>query len=201
MRFNLKRFFQREKKETLIIVGLGNPGDKYQDTFHNMGYKVIEALEQKTGVKCKKAMCSSLVGEFNKDGMRIILAKPVTYMNLSGQAVKSLLARYEADLDDLIVVYDDIDLPRYQIRARKNGGSGTHNGMKSIIYQLQTEDFPRLRLGIGPLPEGRDLACYVLERFSREQRAIMDETIKRAVLAVETFLDQGPDAAMGKFNG
>lgn len=187
MRFNLKRFFQREKKETLIIVGLGNPGDKYQDTFHNMGYKVIEALEQKTGVKCKKAMCSSLVGEFNKDGMRIILAKPVTYMNLSGQAVKSLLARYEADLDDLIVVYDDIDLPRYQIRARKNGGSGTHNGMKNIVEMVSSGDFMRIRIGIGR--EGSDLKDYVLTKIPKSDMPFFQTSFEKAADEILSYIE------------
>ncbi|HHU43422.1 MAG: aminoacyl-tRNA hydrolase [Bacillota bacterium] len=187
MRFNLKRFFQREKKETLIIVGLGNPGDKYQDTFHNMGYKVIEALEQKTGVKCKKAMCSSLVGEFNKDGMRIILAKPVTYMNLSGQAVKSLLARYEADLDDLIVVYDDIDLPRYQIRARKNGGSGTHNGMKNIVEMVSSGDFMRIRIGIGR--EGSDLKDYVLTKIPKSDMPFFQTSFEKTADEILSYIE------------
>ena len=187
MRFNLKRFFQREKKETLIIVGLGNPGDKYQDTFHNMGYKVIEALEQKRGVKCKKAMCSSLVGEFNKDGMRIILAKPVTYMNLSGQAVKSLLARYEADLDDLIVVYDDIDLPRYQIRARKNGGSGTHNGMKNIVEMVSSGDFMRIRIGIGR--EGSDLKDYVLTKIPKSDMPFFQTSFEKTADEILSYIE------------
>jgi PTH1 family peptidyl-tRNA hydrolase len=184
-----------------IIAGLGNPGRKYANTKHNVGFDVIDLLAAKHGIRMGRARFKGSVGTGKISGRDVLLLKPSTYMNLSGMSVLDAVEYYRIHHQNLLVIYDDADLDIGRIRLRKSGSAGTHNGMKSIIYQLQTEDFPRLRLGIGPPPEGRDLACYVLERFSREQRAIMDETIKRAVLAVETFLDQGPDAAMGKFNG
>ena len=149
----------------MIIVGLGNPGEKYKNTFHNIGYGVADALSKKFGKDIKKLECSSITAVASKNGEKIVLAKPLTYMNLSGQAVKSLLAKYGEALEDLIIVYDDIDLDRFSIRARMFGSAGTHNGMRNITNVLCSNNFKRIRIGIGR-DEG-DLCNYVLSSISK----------------------------------
>ncbi|MFW5780900.1 MAG: aminoacyl-tRNA hydrolase, partial [Bacillota bacterium] len=156
---------------------LGNPGERYKDTLHNMGYKAIEALEEKLGLKCKRALCSSLVAEKSFKDFRVVLAKPVTFMNLSGQAVKSLLTKYNIAIENLIVIYDDIDLPRYAVRARKEGGGGTHNGMKNIIELLGDNNFKRIRIGIGK--EGDKLRDYVLSPISKGDLSKFKESFEK----------------------
>lgn len=150
----------------LIVVGLGNPGEDYQNTYHNMGYKAVDALADKLGIKCKRGECSSLTAWGVHNGVRIVLAKPITYMNASGQAVKSLLTKYKSSLNDLIVVYDDIDLPRFSIRARSGGSGGTHNGMKNIIEILGNAEFKRIRIGVGR-GDG-ELRDYVLSSIKKQ---------------------------------
>ncbi len=184
-----------------IIVGLGNPGKKYINTKHNVGFDVIDYLAGRHGIKVKRAGFKGSIGKGEIKGQRVLLLKPATYMNLSGMSVLDAVEYYRLEYRNLLVLYDDADLEIGTLRLRKSGSAGTHNGMKSIIYQLQTDEFPRLRLGIGSPPGDGDLARYVLKGFSREQRDIMDETIKRAAAAVETFLDEGIDKAMNKFNG
>jgi PTH1 family peptidyl-tRNA hydrolase len=184
-----------------IIAGLGNPGRKYINTRHNVGFDVIDLLAEKHGIRVGKVKFKGSTGTGEIAGQEVLLLKPATYMNLSGMSVLDAVEYYRIDFGNLLVIYDDADLETGRIRIRRSGSSGTHNGMKSIIYQLQTEDFPRLRLGIGPVPEGQDLGYFVLDRFSKEQKALMDEAKKRAVLAVETYLRDGLDAAMSMFNG
>ena len=136
-----------------IVVGLGNFGDKYAYTFHNMGFLSIEVLADKLGLKFDKKECDSLVAVGYKGGEKVVLAKPLTYMNLSGVAVKQLLAKNKATPADLLVIYDDIDLPKGNIRVRPKGSAGTHNGMRNIIAEIKTEEFRRVRIGIGKPPE------------------------------------------------
>lgn len=183
-----------------IIAGLGNPGKKYESTRHNVGFDVIDLLAEKHGIRVSRAKFKGSVGTGRISGQEVLLLKPATYMNLSGMSVLDAVEYYRIDFGNLLVIYDDADLEVGRIRIRKSGSAGTHNGMKSIIYQLQTEDFPRLRLGIGPVPEDRDLADFVLDRFPKEQEALMEEAKKRAVLAVETYLKDGVEAAMNMFN-
>ncbi len=173
----------------MIIVGLGNPGKEYEDTFHNCGYKVVDKLADRLGKKILKAECSSLTCITQIDGEKVVLAKPLTYMNNSGEAVKSLLARYGMKPSDLIVVYDDIDIPRYTLRVRLSGSAGTHNGMRSVVDKAGTENFIRLRVGIGR--NEHDLKDYVLSRVSAEDKERFDKLFMKAAEIIENFLRDG----------
>ena len=157
----------------MIIIGLGNPGEEYQKTYHNMGYRVVDALADRLNKKVNKIECSALTGVASVAGEKLILAKPLTYMNNSGLAAKSLLARYEQTLDDLIVVYDDADIDRFSVRVREKGSAGSHNGMKSVIENLGTEDFLRVRMGIGRTE--RPLIDYVLDKVEPEDEKVFSE--------------------------
>lgn len=161
----------------MLIVGLGNPGGEYADTFHNMGYLVLDVLAEKLGKKINRIECSSLTCVFSVKGEKVILAKPTTYMNLSGQAVKGLMVKYKQNLDDLIVIYDDIDIPRFSVRARESGSAGTHNGMRNVVDLVGSENFKRIRMGIGR--EEGELKDYVLNKIKSEDmkvfRAIADK--------------------------
>jgi PTH1 family peptidyl-tRNA hydrolase len=184
----------------LIIVGLGNPGIEYENTFHNLGFMAIDAIAEKTGKKIKKAICGSLATSFAYGGDTVVLAKPLTYMNLSGGAVKSLVAKFKATKNDVLVIYDDFDLNKFALRARASGSAGSHNGMKSIIYQIGTEEFIRVRIGIDPKPPGWDLADYVLSKFKKDEFDAMVQGVTKACDAVEAILRDNVDNAMNKFN-
>lgn len=163
-----------------IVVGLGNCEAKYAHTHHNMGFLVVECLASKLGVKFKTKECDSLTAKAYVKGEPVILAEPQTYMNLSGVAVKQLLAKYKCLPSDLIVTYDDIDLPRYALRVRQKGSAGTHNGMRNIIEKIGTEEFARVRVGIGRPPIGMPLADFVLSDVPRADREQMASTIEQA---------------------
>ncbi len=158
----------------MIIVGLGNPGAKYEGTFHNCGYGVVDALAERLGKKINKIECSSLTSVSERNGEKLVLAKPTTYMNLSGEAVKSLIGKYGDKAGELIVCYDDVDIERFSVRVRASGSAGTHNGMRNIINLLGREDFTRVRIGIGR-PD-YDLADYVLSKPTREDEKRFNET-------------------------
>ncbi|MDO5717471.1 MAG: aminoacyl-tRNA hydrolase [Tissierellia bacterium] len=184
-----------------IIVGLGNPGLKYEATRHNAGFMVIDLLAKKLGIKVKKIKWKSLYEKVNLRGESIILLKPQTFMNNSGIAVKEIVDYFGVDIEDLIVIYDDIDIPFGTIRIKKSGSSGSHNGMKSIIYHLNDDSFPRIRLSIGKKPDYFDLADYVLSGFSKKEAEVFDREVSAAASAVERILSEGLDAAMNEFNG
>lgn len=171
-----------------IVVGLGNYGEQYALTYHNMGFMAAELLANKLGFKFKDKECDSLVAIGNYDGDRVLIAKPLTYMNLSGVAVKQLLKKYTVEPSDLIVVFDDIDIEKGTIRRRMNGSAGTHNGMRSIVSSIKSEDFKRVKIGIGRPREGVDLADYVLSSVAKADRSIMQETIDDAVNAIIDLL-------------
>jgi PTH1 family peptidyl-tRNA hydrolase len=185
--------------DTYLIAGLGNPGFRYRKTRHNMGFMALDYVSEKNSVKIKKLKCRALVGEFNMNGNKIILAKPQTYMNVSGESIRELLAYYDLTPANLIVIYDDMDLPLGKVRIRKKGGSGTHNGMKSILYHLETEDFARIRIGISA-NESEDTVRYVLSRFTRSQREAAFTGIENAGLASMEIIRNGIDSAMNKYN-
>ena len=167
-----------------LIVGLGNIGKEFEKTNHNMGFMVVDKVAKELGISIKKSMCSSLVGEGNFNGDKIILAKPTTYMNNSGIAVKSLVKKYGIDTSkNLLIISDDIDLPLSHVRVREKGSAGTHNGLKSIIKELGLSEFPRLRMGVGACPEYMDLADYVLSRVKDGEE-------------LEIGLDKGLDACV-----
>ncbi len=184
-----------------IIVGLGNPGKEYHRTRHNVGFDVIDVLSEKLGIALNKSAMHGLIGEGFVGGEKIVLVKPQTFMNLSGQCVSELVSWYKIDMDRLLVVYDDIDLPLGKLRLRKSGSAGTHNGMRSIIGLLGRENFPRLRVGVGKKPEGWDLADWVLSHYqSEEDRKIQFDAFLRAADTVQELIQNGMDSAMRTAN-
>ena len=184
-----------------IIVGLGNPGKEYGGTRHNIGFDVIELLAGQENISVAEKKHKALIGKGVVAGQRCILAKPQTYMNLSGESVRALLDYYKADeKEELIVISDDVSLDVGQIRIRKKGSAGGHNGLKNIIAMLGHDTFIRVKMGVGEKPRGWDLADYVLGRFSGPERKIMDEAAERAADAIRSIITQGADAAMNDFN-
>lgn len=182
-----------------LIVGLGNPGPEYENTRHNVGWHVVDAFAKKFRIAVTKHEKSAFTGTGRVAGGAVMVAKPLTYMNLSGEAVRLLANAYLETTDDLIVVYDDIDLPLGKLRIRPSGSSGTHNGMRSIVAELATERFPRLRVGIGAQDQGR-LRDYVLDEFAADERSVVDRAIERAVDALVLFARGDLKRAMNEFN-
>ncbi len=183
-----------------LIVGLGNPGDKYAHTRHNAGFDVLDALARKQGVSIGREKERALVGECFIAGQKTILALPQTYMNLSGEAVSGLMRWYKLPPENLLVVYDDVDLPPGSIRLRKNGSAGTHNGMRSIIGMLGYENFPRLRVGVGQKREGYELADWVLGHYIGEEAQTAQAAFETAADAVVEYITNGIESAMCKYN-
>lgn len=181
-----------------LIVGLGNPGPEYERTRHNAGWQVIDAFAKKFRIDLTRHEKNALTGSGRVAGGSVLVAKPLTYMNLSGDAVRLLVNAYAESSTDLMVVYDDIDLPLGKLRVRPNGSAGTHNGMRSIIAELGTENFPRLRVGIGsPATKLRD---YVLDEFTAEEQPVIERAIGRAVDALVLFCRDDLRRAMNEFN-
>lgn len=184
-----------------IIVGLGNPTKEYQNTRHNIGFDVIDKLADTYHISVLEKKHKALVGKGVINGQKVILAKPQTYMNLSGESVRELIDYYKADEEsELIVIYDDISLDVGQLRIRRKGSAGGHNGIKSIIQHLGTDVFPRVKMGVGEKPKGYDLADYVLGHFNKEERMIMDESAATAVKAVELMVIDETHEAMNLYN-
>jgi len=182
------------------VVGLGNPGKNYEGTRHNVGFDAIDLLAYRNNIKINKIKFKSVYGEGIIGNNKVILLKPQTYMNNSGMAVLDLYNFYKLPIENIIVVVDDIDIEFGTIRVKAKGSAGSHNGMKSIIYHLQSEKFPRVKIGVGQKKEGQDLADFVLSRFSREERDKIDLAIEKAALAVETIITAGVEKAMNQFN-
>lgn len=184
-----------------IIAGLGNPTLQYEGTRHNAGFDVIDTLAGKYNISVDGRKNRALIGKGIIEGKKVILAKPQTYMNLSGESLSGLVDYYKVDEEsEFLVVYDDISLDVGQLRIRKKGSAGGHNGMKNIISHLGTEVFPRIKVGVGEKPKKYDLADYVLSRFSKEERVIMEEGYQKAVEAVEMILRGEMEEAMNQFN-
>lgn len=183
-----------------IIAGLGNPGKEYARTRHNVGFNVVDHLAGKHGLRFSKMMNKALIAVGEINGSKVILIKPQTFMNESGSAVAPVLKYYKVATMAFMAVYDDLDLPVAQLRLRKLGGSGGHNGMKSLIARIGTEDFPRLRVGIGRPPGRMDAVDYVLEPFSKPDLALMEDTYTRAVEAIETWLKEDIERVMNTVN-
>jgi len=183
-----------------LIVGLGNPGRRYRGTRHNVGWEVIGRLARRVGIAVAEEDGFSEVGRGSIDGVRVLLARPQTYVNVSGAAVRDLRRRHRLQPQDIFVVVDDLDLPLGRIRLRAGGSAGGHNGLKSIIDALGTTDFPRLRVGIGRPPVGVDPADHVLTSFSAEERAALDTALDRAAEALEVAVLEGIEVAMSRFN-
>ena len=183
-----------------IIVGLGNPGDKYAKTRHNVGFNVIDLLAKEYSIDVSRIKHKALTGEGRVGTEKVILVKPITYMNLSGESVADICNYYNIDLENLIVIYDDIDLDIGKIRIRKKGSGGTHNGMRSIIKCLGSNEFPRVRVGISRPQNGQDLADFVLSRFSKEAEKNLQESYEHAVAAVDCAIRENLDLAMNRYN-
>lgn len=187
-----------------LIVGLGNPGREYSGTRHNVGFAVLGVLARKHSVNFNKRCCHSHAGEGQIGNQQIVLAKPQTYMNLSGDAVGALMRKYKLKLSDILIVHDDLDLPLGKIRIRANGSAGGHNGLKSIIASVGSTEFARLKIGIGrpesAEPGRRDVVDHVLSDFDAVDRKITEEAIVRAIDAIEVLLDQGLEVAMNRLN-
>lgn len=183
-----------------FIVGLGNPGLQYENTRHNVGFMTIDYLANKYDIDVRKLKFKSLYGQGEISGHKVMLIKPQTYMNNSGEAIRELKNFYKFDIDKLIVIYDDIDIDFGTIRIRKKGSAGSHNGMKSIIYQIQDDQFPRIKVSIGKKPEKWDLANFVLSGFSQEEVGVLEDEIRLAAEGIEIILKDDIDKAMNKCN-
>jgi len=184
-----------------IIVGLGNPGGKYVNTRHNIGFDVIDKLADQENIGVLEKKHKAVIGKGVIAGEKCILAKPQTFMNLSGESVRALLDYYKVDeTADLIVISDDVSLDVGQLRIRKKGSAGGHNGLKNIIAHLGHDTFMRVKMGVGAKPKGWDLADYVLGCFSPQEREIMEEAVTRAADAIRMMITEDADAAMNEFN-
>lgn len=183
-----------------LIVGLGNPEEDYSRTRHNMGFDVVNKISEKFDIKVNRSKFKALYGTGEIYNEKVILVKPQTFMNLSGDAVQEFVNFYKIDNKDLLVIYDDIDTIPGKIRIRKSGGPGTHNGMKSVVNSLNTNDFTRVRVGIGMPQFKSDLINYVIGYVPDEEYEILQSGVNLAVEAVEEIIKNGPDIAMNKFN-
>jgi len=183
-----------------LIIGLGNPGDKYVFTRHNAGFLSIDFISQKHNIVVSKFKHKAIIGEGVILGHKVVLAKPQTYMNLSGESVKELAAWYKIPNENIMIIYDDVSIPIGSIRIREKGSAGGHNGMKSIIQHLSSDVFPRLKIGVNAKPDGYDLADYVLGKFTKEEQDIMFETFINVNDAVVEFINKDIKSAMNKFN-
>ncbi len=187
--------------DTYLLIGLGNPGREYRDSRHNVGFMLIDRLIVRLNARGMKLQSKAIVTTAAYEDRKLILAKPQTYMNLSGQSAQGLLHFYKLPVENMLIAHDDLDLPFGTIRIRPGGGPGGQKGMASTIEQLGTQDFPRLRLGIGRPPGRMDPSDYVLQSFSREEMKTLSEIIDRAADAALTFVTDGLNKAMNKYNG
>ena len=184
-----------------LIVGLGNPEEEYAKTRHNMGFDAINKIGQKYNIEVTKKKFKWIYGTGLIEGKKVILLKPQTYMNSSGESIIEVMDYYGIETEDLIVIYDDIDLDVGKLRIRKKGSAGTHNGMRSIVKCLGSGDFPRVRVGVSKPMKGQDLADFVLSRFRKEEQADLEIGLEKAYKAVEAMIKENVDIAMNKYNG
>ena len=183
-----------------LIVGLGNPEPEYSQTRHNMGFDVINKISEEYGIEVKKQKFNSLYGSGTIENEKVVLIKPQTYMNLSGEAVRAFANFYKIKTENILIIYDDIDIETGIIKIRKKGGSGTHNGMKSVIQELNTADFPRIRVGTGSIEKISNLINYVITKVSNEEYMKLEKGIERGKEAIKQILKYGIDNAMNKLN-
>lgn len=182
-----------------VIAGLGNPGRKYEKTRHNMGFLAIDSLAEKNGIKVNKIKHRALVGDGMISDRRVLLVKPQTYMNLSGISIREIADYYDVPAEDILVIYDDFDLELGTLRIRKKGSAGSHNGMKSVIDELGTKDFPRIRIGIGS-SRGKDWKDFVIGKASKDDMQVLSDAASRAADAAACILEKGIDRAMNEYN-
>ena len=183
-----------------LIAGLGNPTREYEKTRHNVGFEAIDILADKAGTTVTEKKHKALYGKGYIGGQKVILAKPQTYMNLSGESIREIADFYKIEPENIIILCDDINLSEGQLRIRLKGSAGGHNGLKNIISHLGTQEFPRIRIGVGEKPRGMDLADYVRGRFPKEQQAVMEEAYRDAADAACMMIEEGADAAMNHYN-
>lgn len=183
-----------------LIVGLGNPEKEYANTRHNMGFDTINKLAEKNNIEVNKNKFDGLYGTGIIQGKKVVLLKPQTYMNLSGESVRKIIDFYNINSEEIIIIYDDIDTEKGNIRIRKKGGPGSHNGMKSVVENLQTTDFKRIRVGIGQPEYKNDMINYVIGKITEDEKKVLQEGVNKAVEAIEEILKNGIDIAMNKFN-
>ncbi|PHV70373.1 aminoacyl-tRNA hydrolase [Sporanaerobium hydrogeniformans] len=183
-----------------LIVGLGNPGTQYMTTRHNIGFEAVDTLAELKGIAMQKNKFKSIIGEGTIGGEKVILMKPQTYMNLSGEALRACMDWHKLTSEDILVIYDDVSLEVGQLRIRKSGSAGGHNGIKSIISHLGGQEFLRIKVGVGEKPAGWDLANYVLGRLSEEEMKVLGPKLKDICDAIEMILIKGPDQAMNTYN-
>ena len=184
-----------------IIAGLGNPDLKYDRTRHNIGFRMIDALAEKHGISISEKKHKGLIGKGMIGGEKVILVKPLTYMNLSGDCIREAADYYKVEPEQIIVLFDDISLDVGKLRIRKKGSAGGHNGIKSIIASLGSDNFPRLKFGVGDKPKNMDLADYVLGHFGKEDEETVNGKLGTVCDAVECMIKEGPEGAMNKYNG
>ena len=184
----------------LIVVGLGNPGTKYTSTRHNVGFRLIDLLAKKTEIRLNDRRAKAVLGQGRIAGQEIVLAKPRTFMNNSGEGIEYLLARFGGRPSDLLVVYDEMALPTGRIRLRASGSHAGHNGIRSIISSVQTDAFPRLRIGVGAPSKGGPSVPHVLGKFSKEEEPLIAQAVQDAVAAVRCLLEESIDVAMNRYN-
>lgn len=196
------RFKKQESKgqEFYCIVGLGNPGKQYEDTKHNVGFHVIDQLAEKYGISVDKFKNRAFIGDGTIKEKRVLLVKPQTYMNLSGESVREIVNFYKIPQERFVVIFDDTSLPCGSVRIREKGSHGGHNGIRNIIDQMGTDQFYRIKVGIGEKPSGWDLADYVLAKFAPEDLPLMEEGMEKAVQGVEIMLSRGIKEAANKVN-
>ena len=183
-----------------VIFGLGNPGKEYEEPRHNVGFRVIDRLSQEYKVKLDSYLCQSWMGEGKIGKEKILLAKPLTFVNLAGSSLSQIKQKYAVKLEDIILISDDADLDLGKLRVARGGGDGGHKGLRSIIESLKTEEIPRLKIGIGRPDKELDLEEYVLGRFSSKEKEIIEEAVDKATEAIETMIKQGIDEAMREYN-
>lgn len=183
-----------------LIIGLGNPESEYSKTRHNMGFDVVNKLANKYNIEIKKNKFKSEYGKGVIEGKNVVLVKPQTYMNLSGEAVYEFAHFYKVNPEEILIIYDDIDIEKGYIKIRKKGGAGSHNGMKSVVKELATEDFPRIRVGIGEESKNNNMIDFVIKKVDNETYAELEKGIEKASEAVSEIIRNGIDMAMNKFN-
>ena len=186
--------------DTYVIVGLGNPGDEYAKTRHNMGYRALDVLADSNSIDIRKSKFHSVIGQGRIAGRKVVLVKPETYMNRSGIAAREAAMYFDIPSENLIIIYDDVDLPTGSIRIRKSGGAGTHNGMKSVVSELGTKEFPRIRIGVGAASSDEDLVDRVIGKVPKEEQAVLDRAAADAASAAEDIVRLGIEVAMSRHN-
>jgi PTH1 family peptidyl-tRNA hydrolase len=199
--FRKKESMEPIKTSAFLIIGLGNPGREFKESRHNIGFMIVDRIAEMMEIRLKKVQSKAIISTMKIDGKPIILVKPHTFMNQSGNAVASLAKYYKVSVENILIIHDDIDLPLGTIRIRKDGGSAGQKGVASIIERLGTESFPRMRLGVGRPAGKKQAATYVLEKFLPQEKDILEITMKKGVEAVKLFIEKGIEAAMTHFNG